>query len=254
MDVNTQTNGQATGTESSPVQGQQTGFESQTLDQSAGTLNADVTGEAPKQIPYERFQEVNERMKLYKDQAGMLQQQFEAANQNLTTFRQFEEFLTQNPVIAEKFKEVVIANSSGNGADLNQALSPLFQQVQTMGSQLTRLNENQYVSQFSQIIGQDRDIAPFAKEMEFLVRNQMAQVPGVLNDYRPELLQGAYQQARMIVDAIRRGSSTAYAGAKNSVTVPPTAGTGASAPAENKVYGSTQAREVALARRFAGIV
>lgn len=247
-DVNLE-NGQAAGTESSPVQGQN--FE--TPDQSAGTLNPDLTGENAKHIPYERFQEVNERMKLYKDQNGLLQQQMEAAQQSLATFKQFEDFLTKNPQVAEEFKKVMIAYSSGNDASLNQALSPLLQQVQTMGSQLTRLNESQYVSQFSQMIGQDKEMAPFAKEMEFITRNIMSTIPNVLENYRPELLQGVYQQVRTIVDAIRRGSSTAYAGVKNNVTVPPTAGSGASAPAENKLYGSTDARAEALAKRWANL-
>jgi len=253
MDAN-QTMGGATMTESSPVQGQQNNgndFGAQNPEQSAETLNTepglDQTQKQP--VPYDRFQEVIQERNQIKNHIGLLQNEYETLKQSLAEVRQFEEVLNNNPQLFDAIKEAVAQHNANGGQKLDQVLNPLMKKVETLDSQFTKLNENQYRTQFAQMIAQDKEISSFSKEMEALVYNIMSNIPGVVNQYNPELLQRAYKEARTFVDNIRKNSNAAYSNPANKPpVVPPSGGSNGVAPGKNSLLGSREARVAALSR------
>lgn len=210
MEVTDANVGSAIPVESSTTEGQATVQESiPGEEQSAETLNTDAEPENESHVPYNRFKEVNEERKRYKEEI-----------EAMAELKQFSEALEKDPELAKKLEEAIQEYS---GMNEEQAVLPDEDRIAKLESRLQSKEQEEifksYQSEFKDLV---KDVPETQKEILFTLTSSIAATmhKDPYTQHVPGLVENAYKKAKEQVDKIVKTGQAELVDEKISDSVP----------------------------------
>lgn len=196
--------------------------------QPAEALNTGIEERIPSHIPYERFKEVNEQLKGWK--------QYEGKQELIDSYVKFDEFLSGNPQAMQAIK---MALQMAQGEP---------QQEQPMGT-AQKLAYDNYVGEFERFLGENQipeELKPVAYSIVESLLLRMN--PDPLNNYDMGTMKKALAAVKNLFEQIHRTKQATYIEEKRKDSVPPSPSRNGVAPMQGQPkFTSREDRMKALA-------
>lgn len=237
-DVNSPANNSQAGSSPAEVKTDGAVQHQQTAQPSPATLNP--TEPQPNQhVPYERFKEVNESAKQYKERLAA----YEAKKQVYTVYEQLDEALKNDPALAEDVKKVL--EKKFGRQEQAQQNSQAQQQPQVTDYQ--RVTYDRYVDDFNRIMDTEKIPDEYRQKIFSLLVQEAGQVnPTALNSYDRGLVTKAFDSIKPMFAGIKQQERETYVQQKKNDAVPASAsGQGAT---QTQSFGDRNSRQSYIAQ------
>jgi len=201
---------------------------------SAETLNTvGEEKELPKSIPYERFKEVNDRLRT-------IEKEYEeyAKNKELyEVYKQFDSILEQNPQLLESIKNAILE------AQQQQPTTQQFQQPSANPMLAQNLALAMYVNEFQRLAKEDNIPSELNEEYQEFVRQELIKRnPDPLNNFNLQLFHEAYKAAKERMNKIIKLDRSLYLNEKKQDQAPPSPTKGGMQPVQDVKFKDSYER------------
>jgi uncharacterized protein YktA (UPF0223 family) len=201
---------------------------------SAETLNTvGEEKELPKSIPYDRFKEVNDRLRA-------IEKEYEEYVKNkelYEVYKQFDSILEQNPQLLESIKNAILE------AQQQQPTMQQFQQPYANPMLAQNLALAMYINEFQKLAKEDNIPSELNEEYQEFVRQELIKRnPDPLNNFNLQLFHEAYKAAKERMNKIIKLDRSLYLNEKKQDQAPPSPTKGGMQPIQDTNFKDSYER------------